>query len=90
MFHNYFFPFTQGFAYVDANDMNALENAVTDKTCAVMLELIQGEGGVNILDKDYVQSLLSSVTKRIFLLLLTRYRQVQAEQASCSLSRILK
>ena len=41
VFHNYFFPFTQGFSYVDANDMNALENAVTDKTCAVMLELIQ-------------------------------------------------
>ena len=59
VFHNYFFPFTRGFAYVDANDMNALENAVTDKTCAVMLELIQGEGGVNILDKDYVQLCLS-------------------------------
>lgn len=70
--------------------MNALENAVTDKTCAVMLELIQGEGGVNILDKDYVQSLVKFCNERIFLLLLTRYRQVQAEQASCSLSRILK
>ena len=58
VFHNYFFPFTEGFSYVDAGDMNALKNAVNKNTCAVMLELIQGEGGVNILDKDYVQSLV--------------------------------
>lgn len=58
VFHNYFFPFTEGFSYVEANDMNALKNAVNKNTCAVMLELIQGEGGVNILDKDYVQSLV--------------------------------
>lgn len=58
VFHNYFFPFTEGFKYVEAGDMDALKNAVTDKTCAVMFELIQGEGGVNILDKAYVQSLV--------------------------------
>lgn len=58
VFHNYFFPFTQGFSYVEAGNMNTLKSAVTDKTCAVMLELVQGEGGVNILDKDYVQSLV--------------------------------
>lgn len=69
VFHNYFFPFTQGFAYVDANDMNALENAVTDKTCAVMLELIQGEGGVNILDKDYVQSLVKFCNEKDILVI---------------------
>ena len=57
VFHNYFFPFTGGFKYVKANDINALKEAVTDKTCAVMLEVIQGEGGVNILDKDYVKEL---------------------------------
>ena len=58
VFHNYFFPFTDGFSYVEAGDINALKNAVNKNTCAVMLELIQGEGGVNILDKDYVQSLV--------------------------------
>ena len=58
VFHNYFFPFTEGFSYVEAGDMNALKNAVNKNTCAIMLELIQGEGGVNILDKDYVQSLV--------------------------------
>ncbi|WP_367269855.1 aspartate aminotransferase family protein [uncultured Ruminococcus sp.] len=58
VFHNYFFPFTEGFSYVEAGDINALKNAVNKNTCAVMLELIQGEGGVNILDKDYVQLLV--------------------------------
>lgn len=59
VFHNYFFPFTEGFSYVAADDINALKNACSDKTCAVMLEVIQGEGGVNILDKAYVQELVS-------------------------------
>ena len=59
VFHNYFFPFTDGFSFVEAGDMDALKAAVTDKTCAVMLELIQGEGGVNILDKEYVKALVA-------------------------------
>ena len=57
VFHNYFFPFTEGFKFVEANDFDAFKNAVTDKTCAVMFECVQGEGGVNILDKDYVKAL---------------------------------
>ncbi len=59
VFHNYFFPFTEGFKYAEADSLESFKNTVSDKTCAVMLELIQGEGGVNILDKDYVQSLVS-------------------------------
>lgn len=58
VFHNFFFPFTEGFSFVEAGDVETLKNAVTDKTCAVMLELIQGEGGVNILDKDYVKAVV--------------------------------
>ncbi len=59
VFHNYFFPFTEGFKYVEADSLESFKNAVSGKTCAVMLELIQGEGGVNILDREYVQSLVS-------------------------------
>lgn len=55
VFHKYFFPFTEGFEYVTANDLDALKNAVDDTVCAVMMELIQGEGGVMPLDKDYVK-----------------------------------
>ena len=70
VFHNYFFPFTEGFKYVDAEDMDALKNAVTDKTCAVMFEVIQGEGGVNILDKAYVQELVSYCQSRDILVII--------------------
>jgi acetylornithine/N-succinyldiaminopimelate aminotransferase len=47
-------PLPGGFKYVPYNDMAALEKVVSDKTCAVMLEPIQGEGGVNIPDTDYL------------------------------------
>lgn len=70
VFHNYFFPFTEGFKYVEAGDMDALKNAVSDKTCAVMFEVIQGEGGVNILDKAYVQELVSYCQSRDILVII--------------------
>ena len=54
VFHNYFFPFTEGFIHVEANNFEELTKAVDSTVCAVMLELIQGEGGVMPLDKDFV------------------------------------
>ena len=58
VFHNYFGPFNEGFLYAPAGDMEALQELVDRNTCAVMLELIQGEGGVNILDPEYVKELV--------------------------------
>ena len=55
VFHKYFFPFTEGFEYVTANDIDALKNALDGSVCAIMMELIQGEGGVMPLDKAYVK-----------------------------------
>lgn len=49
-----FTPLLEGFTYVPFNDMEALEAAITEKTCGVMLEPIQGEGGVNIPDIQYL------------------------------------
>jgi len=54
-FHNYFFPFTEGFKHVPANDIKALKNALTNDVCAVLVEFIQGEGGVLPLDPEYVK-----------------------------------
>lgn len=56
VFHNYFFPFLEGFINVTANDTADLKNKLDDTVCAVMLEYVQGEGGVNALDKDFVNA----------------------------------
>ena len=49
-----FLPLQPGFVHVDFNDVEAIMNATTDRTAAVMLEPVQGEGGVNIPDEDYL------------------------------------
>ncbi len=55
-FHNYFGPFNEGFAYAPADDLDALKAMVDEHSCAVMLELVQGEGGVVALDSEYVHA----------------------------------
>jgi len=69
VFHQYFFPFTEGFRYADANDLASLEAASGDDVCAVMVELVQGEGGVLPLDYDYVQAVKKLCQERDWLLL---------------------
>lgn len=69
VFHNYFFPFTEGFRYADANDLDSLEDAAGSDVCAVMMELVQGEGGVLPLDKEYVQAVAKLCVERDWLLL---------------------
>ena len=69
VFHNYFFPFTEGFRYADANDLDSLEDAAGSDVCAVMMELVQGEGGVLPLDKEYVQAVAKLCAERDWLLL---------------------
>lgn len=54
-FHQYFFPFTEGFDYAIANDIEDLKAKADSSTCAVMMEMIQGEGGVLPLDPEYVK-----------------------------------
>jgi acetylornithine/N-succinyldiaminopimelate aminotransferase len=54
-FHKHFAPLTPGFAHVPANDGAALEAALTDATCALMIEPLQGEGGVVPLDDGYLK-----------------------------------
>lgn len=54
VFHNYFFPFTDGFEYAEANNIESLRSLIDDTVCAVFVELIQGEGGVNPLQKPFV------------------------------------
>lgn len=52
-FHKYFEPLAPGFAYAPLNDPEALEKAVNENTCAIMMEPIQGESGVNPASLEY-------------------------------------
>ena len=59
VFHNYFFPFVEGFVNVEANNTDDLKEKLDDTVCAVMIEFVQGEGGVISLDKDFVDAVFS-------------------------------
>ncbi len=54
-FHNYFFPFVEGFINVNANDIQDLKSKLDGSICAIMVEFIQGEGGVIPLDREYIK-----------------------------------
>lgn len=69
-FHNYFFPFTEGFDYAVANDFDSVRKKVDDMTCAVMMELIQGEGGVLPLDADFVKQVEALCREKDLLLII--------------------
>ena len=69
-FHDYFFPFTEGFRYADANDLNSIEEVAGHDVCGVMFELVQGEGGVLPLDKEFVHAVADLCAKRDWLLLI--------------------
>lgn len=57
VFHKDFGPFTQGFRYCPANDCKTLMNMITNDVCAIMFECIQGEGGVNNLTAEFVDTI---------------------------------
>lgn len=57
-FHQHFFPFTPGFEHLPANDIQALQTRISQNdVCAIMIEIVQGEGGILPLNAGYVQEL---------------------------------
>ena len=58
-FQQPYIPLPNGFVNVEYNDVEAIKQATNDQTCAVILEAIQGEGGVNIPDDDYLERVQS-------------------------------
>ena len=56
-YHEGFLPLLPGFKYVPFNDIEAMENAFDDEIAAVMIEPIQGEGGINIASEEYLQTI---------------------------------
>lgn len=70
VFHNFFFPFTEGFLYAEPNDVASVKSVCSCGTvCAVMMELIQGEGGVLPLDQAFIQEVADFCKSRDILLI---------------------
>lgn len=63
-YHNYFFPFVEGFVFAKANDVEDTLSKMTDDICAVMMEMVQGEGGVVPLNKEYVQTIAKACKEK--------------------------
>lgn len=68
--HNYFYPFPDGYRYAIANDFDSVKNACGSDVCAVLIELIQGEGGVIPLEKEFVKAVSKLCKERDILLII--------------------
>lgn len=68
-FHKHFDPFLGGFAYAAPNDTDDLKGKVDKKTCAVMIELVQGESGVNALERKFVREIEALCREKDILLI---------------------
>lgn len=79
-FHNYFFPFPEGFDYVIANDINDFKEHLTDGVCAIMMESIQGEGGVRPLNQEFVTEVVNICNEKDILVI---FDEVQCGIARC-------
>ena len=63
-YHNFFFPFVDGFVFAEANNTEDTLSKLTDDVCAVMMEMVQGEGGVLPLEKEYVQAVYQACQEK--------------------------
>jgi len=79
-FHQHFFPFPQGFVFVNADDIAGLDTAMDGTVCAVLMEVVQGEGGVNVLSQDYVQAAAKMAAEHDILLIID---EVQTGNGRC-------
>ena len=70
VFHTKFNPFTEGFVFAEANNIESVKALVSEKTCAVILECIQGEGGVVPLEKEFVQAVAALCQEKDLLLII--------------------
>ncbi len=68
-FHKGFEPIPQGFLHAPFGNLHALEKMVTDRTCAILCEPLQGEGGVRVLQQEYLQGIRNLCDKHDLLLI---------------------
>ncbi len=69
-FHKNFLPLTPGFVYAKPNDIESLENLIDSSVCALMMETVQGEGGVVPMDDQFLRDAIALCRERDVLLIL--------------------
>ena len=69
-FHKDFLPLTEGFLYAEAGDLEGIRALLDGSVCAVMLEMVQGEGGVIPMDEEFVKGLAQLCREKDVLLLI--------------------
>ena len=69
-FHKDFLPLTEGFLYAEAGDLEGIRALLDGSVCAVMLEMVQGEGGVIPMDEEFVKGLAQLCGEKDVLLLI--------------------
>lgn len=70
VFHQTFGPFPEGFVYAPANDFDALTAVCNENVCAIMMEIVQGEGGVIALDKIFIKKVYEFCQEHDILLII--------------------
>ena len=73
-FHNYFFPFPEGFDYVEVNNIDSFKSKLGNNVCAIILEAIQGEGGVTPLDTSFAMEVVKMCNERDILVIFDEVR----------------
>ena len=69
-YHKYFTPFVEGFSYCTPNDLEEMKKLIDENTCAIMMEVIQGEGGVVNLEEPFVKGVAELCMKKDILLII--------------------
>lgn len=78
-FHKYFDPFPDGYDYVTPNSIEDFKEKLTDDVCAIIMEAIQGEGGVNLLNNNFVQEVCNICKEKDVLIIF--------DEVQCGLGR---
>lgn len=78
-FHKYFDPFPDGYDYVTPNSIEDFKEKLTDDVCAIIMEAIQGEGGVNLLNSNFVQEVCNVCKEKDVLIIF--------DEVQCGLGR---
>lgn len=69
-YHKFFYPFPKGFKYVERNDIEDFKKAIEDESiCAVIMEFIQGEGGIHVLEEEYLKEVMKLCNKKDILVI---------------------